>query len=242
MRLLDLLYPPRCPVCDDLRPPGEPVCHPSCRKKLTPVGDVTCVRCGKPVPDVSVELCFDCAAREESAFSRGVAAYVYEDEIRESMMRFKFLGREEYGVWYAEELFRMHSREFADFGAEAVVPVPIHAKKLRTRGYNQAEVIAAELAERLSLPLYARFLRRNRYTPPQKALNNHERIRNLCRALEPGPQAKRLLAKQKTPRRILLVDDIYTTGSTLEACSLVLKTAGVEHIMVATVCIGSGYA
>jgi ComF family protein len=122
------------------------------------------------------------------------------------------------------------------------VPVPLYGSRYRERGYNQAEVIAAELAERLSLPLYARFLRRNRYTPPQNALNNHERIRNLCRALEPGPQAKRLLAKQKTPRRVLLVDDIYTTGSTLEACSLVLKTAGVEHIMVATVCIGSGYA
>jgi len=241
MRLLDLLYPPRCPVCDGLRPVGEPLCHPQCEKKLTPVGDVTCVRCGKPVPDVSVELCFDCAAREESAFSRGVAAYVYEDEIRESMMRFKFLGREEYGEWYAEELFRMRARELADFGAEAVVPVPIHAKKLRSRGYNQAEVLAAELAERMSLPLYAHLLRRNRYTPPQKELNNHERIRNLMRALEPGPQLRRLRNRGAVPSRVLLVDDIYTTGSTLEACSRVLKSAGVKDVMVAVICIGSGY-
>ena len=155
---------------------------------------------------------------------------VYLERVEENKLA-KKNGEEE--PWSEDELHGMY---------DMILPVPVHPAKKSRRGYNQAEVIAAELAERLSLPLYARFLRRNRYTPPQKALNNHERIRNLCRALEPGPQAKRLLAKQKTPRRVLLVDDIYTTGSTLEACSLVLKTAGVEHIMVATVCIGSGYA
>ena len=240
MGLLDFLYPPRWPVCDDLRPVGEPVCHPACRRLLTPVGEVTCIRCGKPVPDESVEFCFDCKGKECS-FERGVSAYVYEDEIRESMMRFKFHGREEYAEWYAEELILMQGAKLHDFRADAVVPVPIHGRKLRIRGYNQAGVIARELADRLDLPLYANYLRRNRFTAPQKELSNHERIRNLMRAMEPGPQSRRLSAQKKTPRRVLLVDDIYTTGSTLEACSRVLKTTGAEHIMVASICIGSGY-
>ena len=239
-KLLDLLYPPRCPVCDGIRPVGEPVCHPECRKKLTPVGDAACVRCGKPVADDSAELCYDCAGRE-SAFSRGASAYVYEGELRESMVRFKFRGRAEYGTWYAREILRSHRETLAKWRADAVIPVPIHRRKLRERGYNQAELVADELAGELGLPLYRNYLRRNRYTVPQKELSNRERVRNLMRAMEPGRDAAMLAERKMTPERVILVDDIYTTGSTLEACSRVLKAAGVAGIFIVTVCIGSGY-
>ena len=127
------------------------------------------------------------------------------------------------------------------YAADAVIPVPIHRRKMRYRGYNQAERIARELADGLELPMYADYLRRNRFTVPQKELSNHERVRNLMRALEPGPEAAWLRKQHKTPRRVILVDDIYTTGSTLEACSSVLRATGVEHVMVATICIGGGY-
>lgn len=239
--ILDLLYPPRCPVCDGVRPSRAPVCHPACRGKVTPVGEDVCLRCGKPVPDPAIEYCYDCSGRERS-FSRGVSAFLYEDDMRESMVRFKFYGREEYGAWYASELIAMQGERLRAFGADAVVPVPIHPRKMRRRGYNQAAVLARGIGERLGLPVYEEYLRRNRFTVPQKELSNNERVRNLMRALEPGRQAGQLAEQQKTPRRVLLVDDIYTTGSTMEACSAVLKATGVEQVMVATICIGSGYS
>ena len=240
-RILDLLYPPRCPVCDGLRPVGAPRAHPKCREKLTPVGADTCMRCGKPVPEGAAEYCYDCAAKGESSFERGVSVFLYEGDIRESMVRFKFYRREEYASWYAAELLVTQGEKLRTYAADAVIPVPIHRRKMRLRGYNQAERIARELADGLELPMYADYLRRNRFTVPQKELSNHERVRNLMRALEPGPEAAWLRKQHKTPRRVILVDDIYTTGSTLEACSSVLRATGVEHVMVATICIGGGY-
>lgn len=240
-RVLDLLFPPRCPVCDGISPIGAPRCHPECRALLQPVGADFCMRCGKPLPDSAAEYCRDCAVREESAFERGVSAFVYEGAIRDSMVRFKFFGREEYAEWYAGELLASRGEMLRQFGADAVVPVPVHRRKMLRRGYNQAECIARTLAEELDVPMYACYLRRNRFTVPQKKLSNHERVRNLMRALEPGRQAARLKEQQKTPRRVILVDDIYTTGSTMEACAAVLKATGTEHVMAATICIGSGY-
>ena len=239
--ILDLLFPPRCPVCDGLVPVRAPRCHPACRKKLTPVGRDTCMRCGKPVPEGAAEYCYDCASKEENSFERGVSVFLYEGDIRDSMVRFKFYGREEYASWYAGELLRTQGAALREFAADAVIPVPIHRKKMRHRGYNQAERIARELADGLELPMYADYLKRNRFTVPQKELSNHERVRNLMRALEPGRQALRLRQQHKTPRRVILVDDIYTTGSTMEACSAVLRSTGVEQVMVATICIGGGY-
>ncbi|MBO4651997.1 MAG: ComF family protein [Lachnospiraceae bacterium] len=240
-RVLDLLYPPRCPVCDGLVPIRAPRCHPACRTKLTPVGTDTCMRCGKPVPEGAAEYCFDCSSKGESSFERGVSVFLYEGDIRDSMVCFKFHRREEYAAWYAEELLAAQGTALRGFAADAVIPVPIHRRKMRHRGYNQAERIARNLADGLELPMYADYLRRNRFTVPQKELSNHERVRNLMRALERGPQAEWLRKQHKTPRRVILVDDIYTTGSTMEACSAVLRSTGVEHVMVATICIGGGY-
>lgn len=234
--IIEYLYPPRCPVCDDVRPPGEPVCHSACRKKLIFVGANACVQCGKPVPDESREYCYDCSARKRS-FEGGVSTFVYEDAIRESMMKFKYHGREEYGSWYAQELWRANEEKLRAFAPELIVPVPVHPRRYRQRGYNQAAVLAEELGKRMRVPVNTGYLRRTRHTKAQKQLNDQERMRNLMQAFEVVPREQ----KRTTPKRVVLVDDIYTTGSTLEACTRVLKKAGVQQVMVATVCIGSGY-
>ncbi len=233
--IVEYLFPPRCPVCDDVRPVHAPLCCPECREKLIFVGNQTCCRCGKPVYDSGVEYCYDCR-KKSHAFSAGVSLFVYEDVIRESMMRFKYHGREEYSVWYISELWKQKGRQLKAFCADAVVPVPIHATRYRQRGYNQAEALARELSHRLELPVRRELLRRTKATSAQKALNDVERLRNLLEAFSAPRQKKRT-----TPERVILVDDIYTTGSTLEACTRVLKKAGVSEVMVVTVCIGSGY-
>lgn len=230
--LLSFIFPPRCPVCDGLRYPWENVCCPECRRKLRELGESVCFRCGRPTEETE-EYCISCRKRMP-CFERGFSAFRYEGAARESVLGFKFLEREANGAFYAGELLRLHGAALRGFAAEAVVPVPIHRRKLRQRGYNQAQVLARELADGLRLPCEPRLLVRTRYTAPQKELNAAERLKNLNGAFAIARRFRR--KKRRMPESVLLVDDILTTGSTLEACARVLKSGGVRRVAVVTVC------
>lgn len=236
MRLIDFVFPPACPICSGLRFPWEEECCPGCRKQLKEAGENTCYYCGRPVEE-NEEFCSRCKKRRPT-YEQGFSVFLYEGALKESLMGFKFRGREWNGRFYAEEILRVHGKSLTSFGAEAVIPVPIHRRKLRKRGYNQAEVIAKSVAGRLLLPCRCNLLYRRRFTRPQKELGEVERLRNLMDAfaLRMGKRKTRTI-----PKSIILVDDILTTGSTLEACSRILKKAGVERIAAVTVCCGSGY-
>lgn len=119
-------------------------------------------------------------------------------------------------------------------GAEAIVPVPMYRPKQRKRGYNQAEIFAGELAEILGIPLVRDGVRRIKNTRPQKLLSDEERKNNLKKAF----QAVEFIVKYK---KILLVDDIYTTGSTVEAVAEELRRCGVEQVFFLTLCTGEGF-
>ncbi len=116
---------------------------------------------------------------------------------------------------------------------DVIVPVPMYAKKQRARGYNQAEIIACELGKIMHVPVNTQFLKRNKNTVPMKEVSGHDRSKNLENAFI----ADKNVVKYK---KILLVDDIYTTGATLDACAAVLKKYGVEKVYGACLCIGRG--
>ena len=118
-------------------------------------------------------------------------------------------------------------------GAQALVPVPVHPERMKTRGFNQAEELARRLSDGLGLPVETGILSRNKNTAPQKDLNPAQRLKNLEEAFS----AKRPRAGLTS---VILVDDIYTTGSTVEACSRVLKRAGVSRVYFLCICIGGG--
>lgn len=230
--LLSFFFPPRCPVCDCLRWPWEAVCCPGCRRKLSELGESVCYRCGRPTEETE-EYCASCRKRPPS-FDRGFSAFRYEGAAREAVLGFKFSEREASGGFFAGELLLLHGQELRAFAADAVVPVPIHRRKLRLRGYNQAQVLAQALADGLRLPCEPRLLVRTRFTAPQKELNAAERLKNLTGAFAVSPRFRR--KKRRMPESVLLVDDILTTGSTLEACTRVLKDGGVRRVAVVTVC------
>ncbi len=231
--LLNLLFPPHCPVCDSVRAIREPVCCPECRRKLLEIGDNACFLCGRPTEETE-EYCDSCRKRKPS-FERGFSAFAYQGAAREAVLGFKFSGRETAGAFFAQELLRMHGEEMRLFGADAVVPVPLHPRKLRMRGYNQAEILAKHLAEGLQIPLEAHLLIRKRNTRPQKELSAAARLRNLTEAFA-VPTGIFSNKERRMPESILLVDDILTTGSTLEACARIAKRAGVRRVAVVTVC------
>ena len=116
---------------------------------------------------------------------------------------------------------------------EAIVPVPIHSSRRRARGFNQAEVLAEILGDKLKIPVEPQMLTREKKTRPQKELSAAERLKNLSGAFAAGKECGRI-------KRVLLVDDIYTTGSTIEACARVLQSAGVETVYFAVICMTGG--
>lgn len=230
--LLDLFFPPRCPVCDGILKKGEKVCR-NCKKELNYIHEPRCYRCGKPVFSEEQEYCSDCAGRAVH-YIRGYSLWLYEGAAKKSVTAFKYKGRQEYVAFYAEELLRVYGKWMESLCLDALIPVPVYKERKRLRGYNQAELLAKELGRRLNLPVESRVLVRNRPTKPQNGLSQRERQKNLEKAFDCYPE----YSKRGRLKKVLLVDDIYTTGSTMEACAKSLSKAGVKEIYFVTLCTG----
>ncbi len=225
--LLDYVYPPRCPVCGDISDKG--ICG-SCRKDLVPIRGNYCLKCGKPIEEEQEEYCPDCKKHAHS-FDEGRGVFSYQGEIRKSLYRLKYDGKKEYGRIFGEEMERYLGAWIRQRNITRIVPVPLHPSRQRERGYNQAALPARELGRLLDIPVDERLLCRAKPTSPQKTLTGEERRTNLSRAF-------RLTGEISPGERILLVDDIYTTGSTADAAAACLKKGGNCLIYVLVVAIG----
>ncbi len=230
--LLDLLFPRRCPLCDGILAEKERLCCRECEGKLPWVRGPVCMKCGKPVSGGEQELCGDCRVIRHS-FDRGAAAFTYTGEMRQSVYRMKFENRRDYLDFYGEAMARSGARLLERWRPEALVPVPMHWRKKRLRGYNQSELLAERVSRITGIPVDKDLLRCRKYTRSQKVLSRRERLRNLS-----GSFAVREAGR--LPRRVLVIDDVYTTGSTMDAVSGALKDAGISQVNFLTLCIGKG--
>ena len=221
-RVLDSVYPRRCPICDGLLSSEEPYLCRICIKKIHPILGAQCKKCGKPV-EQETEFCRDCSKIRHS-FDRGFAPYGYHGELEASLMRFKYHDRQEYAGFYAHASILYRGKQIRRRNPEVLIPVPLHPARQRYRGYNQAEVFAKKLMEEFQLPMDAQLIRRVKRTKRQKELSPAERKKNLK-----GAFAMKNTEKLKY-RRILLVDDIYTTGSTVDALAELLKQQGADQV------------
>ena len=225
---LNLLFPARCPVCDKPAPFPELIC-PACRKKPVPVEAPRCLKCGRHIGDEREEYCKGCRLTVH-AFDQGRSLFLYQS-VAKSFYRFKYAGRREYARFYAEEITKKLGGTIRAWRPDALVPVPIHRTRKRERGYNQAEVLAKEIGKRTGIPVAADLIRRVRKTLPQKLLDDAGRQNNLKRAFKIGRNDVKL-------KKVIVIDDIYTTGSTVDACAVELKRAGVEEVYFITAAIG----
>ena len=229
--LLDVLYPRICPVCRDVViPKGGFVCT-GCREKLPYVAEPACMRCGRPMASEQEEFCDNCS-RQSFSYERGFAVFAYDDVMQQAVADFKYGNRRELADFFAEEMADVFQEKLSSFGAEALVPVPVHKARKRYRGYNQAEVLCKLLAGYTGIPV-RELLERDKKTAPQKELDASDRLRNLEQAIELHPKEQ----ESRMPKIIVLVDDIYTTGSTAEACARTLLRAGVEKVFLLNLCI-----
>lgn len=229
-RAVQLLYPLRCPVCDGIvAPSGEKICL-KCMKKLKLLTPPWCVRCGKKLLGEG-EYCADCRKREHR-FVRGRALYEYESAAP-AIYRFKYGGRREYADFFGEQMAEYLGGFIRGVGADALVPIPLHKRRRAERGYNQAQLLAEALGERLAVPVRTDLLARERNTTPLKCQNYEERQNNLKKAFK-------IVQNDVKLKTIILVDDIYTTGSTIDEAARSLRAVGVKGIYFVTLACGAG--
>jgi len=207
--VLNLLFPPFCLGCGR---EGEFICF-HCRPSLPYLQPPLCPRCGAPLP---IEPCLCKGTKWEIEGIR--SPFRFEGLIRDAIHQFKYQNLKTLAPPLAallEEYLHFHPLPI-----EVIIPVPLHPKRLRQRGYNQAELLAGELAKLTRLPLMKQSLRRKRDTPPQiQATSAEERRANVADAFT--CQDGQIQGKQ-----VLLIDDVCTTGATLDACAKALKVSG----------------
>lgn len=228
--LLDFLFPPLCHVCGAFIP-GAGRLHlcDSCRENMPLPGQPLCPICGIPFPGVGQDHPCGSCLKTPPHFRAARAALLHEGPGRDLIHAFKYNGRTELrrplGLLLVERL----SEFVAVWRPELIIPVPLHLRRLRGRGFNQALLLAELLAREWGIPLRRRLLKRVRWTDPQVSLAADQRRENVRNAFKVSDAA--LVAD----RRVLLVDDVFTTGSTVDECSRVLARAGSREVLVVTV-------
>ncbi len=227
---LDLLFPRRCPVCDGIIEFGQGDICKSCIGKVNPIRGPVCMKCGKPVT-AQKEYCYDCS-RKKHLYQCGTAVFEYKN-ISSAIYRFKYKGRQEYAVFFGRCMAKKLEGKLKQWKAEALIPVPAHPSRKRQRGYNQAELLAREISARTGIPVYSDIVKRWKKTAPQKDLDDIQRQNNLKRAFKIYKNDVKL-------NTIVIIDDIYTTGSTIDTMTAVLQAAGIKNVYFAALAIGRG--
>ena len=169
--------------------------------------------------------CPDCMAHSHR-YDYGYCLASYRS-VAHSLYRLKYGGRREYAVWYADQMVRRFGREMLAARPEVLVPVPLHPARRAKRGYNQAEDIARELSRKLGIPMRTDLIVRQRNTPPMKQTDGEQKRRNNLK------NAFQLRVNDVKYKRIMIIDDIYTSGSTVDAIAEEFRRAGVREIFFA---------
>lgn len=229
-KLVDLLYPPTCPFCDrQIMHTG--VCL-ACKEQLPFIKGYRCMRCSKPVASQEIEYCMDCA-KQKHKYNKGISLLLYDDCVKQSIANYKYHNRRDFAKSYSALMIQEMGEIWKEWNCDIVMPVPVHRKKKRKRGFNQAELIAKAIAEYLKIPCETKLLVRCKNTLPQKEFTPEERRKNLEKAFK-------IMENVVEYKKVLLIDDIYTTGSTIDACAVALRKSGVQEVYFSTISIGLG--
>ncbi len=223
--LLDLLFPRRCLGC---RKVGEFIC-PACAAAAPFVRNPTCLYCDHPDPDGA--LCYSCR-HQPSYLTAAFALCYYQPPVDAAIRRLKYRGGQAIAPTLAHLAARRPHRWpiWLQRGAiDLFTPVPLHPTRLRQRGYNQSALLAAQLAAQLDLPYTDTVgLQRTRHTRPQVGLGMAERRSNVAGAFTCS-------GDEVQGKRVALLDDVYTTGATLQDCARALREAGATRVYAITI-------
>jgi ComF family protein len=226
--VLNAVLPPRCLSCGTVVEDLGTLCG-GCWKGLTLLSAPCCACCGFPFPYAAPEgtLCVACT-RSRPAFDRARAVFRYDDGSRSLVLGFKHADETHAAPYYGRWLSRAGAELLAD--ADLIAPVPLHPWRLLARRYNQSALLAKAVARQATGCLAVDLLRRRRHTPQQGRLSPPARRRNVQGAFALRPRWETVLRG----KRVLLVDDVLTTGATVEECARVLRRHGAAGVDVLT--------
>ncbi|MGD9568197.1 MAG: ComF family protein [Sedimentibacter sp.] len=228
---LELIYPEKntCFICEDYDESiGSKYICPHCEKLLKKIEPPMCSKCSKPINySSSTNLCQECSS-EERHFEMSKSLYAYEGLIKKSIYSYKYYNKPYFYKLFGRLLVSfMLSTNYTNF--DCIVSVPLHSSKMRKRGYNQSELLAKYISKKLDIP-YVDALKRTKKTLKQSEQSRLERRKNLKDAFAIKKTAQKIINSS-----VLLVDDIYTTGSTVDECSKVLMNYGASKVYVITI-------
>ncbi len=231
--LLELVFPPACEVCSGL---GREVICTSCREQFELITPPYCQRCGKPLPKSASHavVCGECR-KQPPRFDAARAVGLHTAALRQAVLSFKFRRRRRLAEPLAELLAeRVLAERSAPEGLSwadlsGVVPVVLHSHRRGWRGFDQAVLLSRRLGDLIGVSCLEQVLVRTKNTAPQIGLSPTQRRQNMQGAFEVAD------AKEVTGESLLLIDDVYTTGSTLNAAAGVLRRAGAEAVYALTI-------
>lgn len=229
-KILDFFLPPRCKICGKVISDNNGLC-PECFQQISFISTPYCAKCGRPffeAPHNHNLLCGCCAQEKKSLFRMNRAAVCYDDASKNLLLGLKFFDKTD-NVPLLAKWLKLGGQDIFNAGVDLIIPTPLHYLRLVKRHYNQSALLAHELSKLTGIEVNYSALIRSRYTKPQVSFSGKARIKNVKNAFYvKHPQ-------DVCDKRILLIDDVMTTGSTLKECALVLKKAGAKSVDSLTV-------
>lgn len=225
------VFPPQCVVCDKTLELNvdDGICK-ECRRTLKPcINEVCCEKCGKPIVSFGTkQRCYRCLRVTNAYFDKIISAYVYDTRIRDSIVRYKGTGIQSYAKIYAKELKKALEQSYAGLTFDFLCAAPSHGKKTISQGFDNVELICRYLSKEIGIPFKPRVIRKVCKTAKQTTLTFSQRVKNLKNSMTvPDPEIT-------AGKRILLIDDVCTTGATVIECSRALKHAGAKQVHALT--------
>lgn len=226
-KILNTLFPETCPVCSNRARDHAtaPICC-ECWNTIRPYSGPACQRCGKPLVSDSSTFCGECL-RSAPPFDYARSFGLYDGVLRKAIYHLKYFGLKRLARPLAELMMEMQLPR-----VDAVIPVPLHKSRHRQREFNQSALVARHMARKLNAELIINGLTKTRETAPQVGLNYKERMKNVRNAFSVQDDGR------ISGMKIILVDDVVTTGSTIRECAKELKKAGASSIFAVSIAHG----
>lgn len=232
------IFPSRCVICDTLLPYGdklenEYICD-ECRSSIEFIKSPTCEKCGAAISEDDDRLCSRCKNHLHQNFKYGFGLCRYNDLVKESLHRIKYSGRKEYIDFYGKMIAKAFRKRFKAIDPDCFIPVPIHKKRLLKRNFNQAAVLAESISKELrkydiDIPVNENVIFRKKNTAVLNKLAEANRKEELDDAFT--------INRVEDIEKAVIIDDIYTTGATIDKVALKLKNAGIKDIYFTVIAI-----
>ena len=226
----DIIFPPQCLACTEIiKQPSDQVFCPGCLEKITFITGSLCPICGLPFLDspAGSHICGNCLENKHY-YTKARAVAGFETVIMDAIHKFKYGRSISTGNALGSFMAGFSFPDFDFYEYSLLLPVPLHIKRLRERGFNQSLLLANEIGKKYILPVDFSLLKRCKFTLTQTGLNKAEREKNIKGAFVVADE------KRVPGENIILIDDVYTTGATINECAKVLLKAGAQKVAVLT--------